>query len=135
MRFVPIKDQEQQSMQCLHRTRQGFIKERTASYNRLRGLVSEFGLIAPQSTEQLRKLAREHRENLPRWVSQCVDDLLPHVDSIELKIDEYDRILAKIAARNSRSKNIMKLRGVGPTTALVMDMILRMVASLPRGWV
>jgi transposase len=57
MRFVPIKDQEQQSMQCLHRTRQGFIEERTASYNRLRGLVSEFGLIASQSTEQLRKLA------------------------------------------------------------------------------
>ncbi len=34
MRFVPVKYEEQQSMQCLHRTRQGFIEERTASYNR-----------------------------------------------------------------------------------------------------
>ncbi len=117
MRFVPVKDEEQQSMQCLHRTHQGFIEERTASYNRLRGLVSEFGLVAPQSTEQLRRLAREHRKNLPGWVSQCVDDLLRHIDNIELKIAEYDRILAKIAARDSRSKNIMKLRSVGPTTA------------------
>lgn len=111
MHFVPVKDEEQLSMQCLHRTRQGFIEERTASYNWLRGLVSEFGLVAPQSTEQLRRLAREHRENLPGWVNQCVDDLLSHIDSIELKIAVYDRILAKIAVRDSRSKNIMKLRG------------------------
>lgn len=40
MRFVPVKDEEQQSMQCLHRTRQGFIEERTASYNRLRAFFA-----------------------------------------------------------------------------------------------
>jgi transposase len=72
------------------------VPERTTSYNRLRGLVSEFGLIAPQSTEQLRRLAREHRENLPGWVSQCVDDLLSHIDSIELKIAEYGSQTEKI---------------------------------------
>jgi transposase len=37
MRFVPVKDESQQAMQCLHRTRQGFIEEKTATYNRLRG--------------------------------------------------------------------------------------------------
>ena len=114
-------------MQCLHHTRQGFIEERTASYNRLRGLLSEFGLIAPQSTEQLRRQAREHRKNLPSWVSQCVDDLLSHIDNIELKIAEYDRILDKIVARDSRSKNIMKLRGIGPTTASTL------IASIGSG--
>ncbi|MGP2471175.1 IS110 family transposase [Yersinia sp. 2540 StPb PI] len=127
MRFVPVKDEEQEFMQCLHRTRQDFIEERTASYNRLPDLVSEFGLIAPQSTEQLRRLAREHLENLPGWVSQCVDDLLSHIDSIELKIAEYDRILTRIAARDSRSKNIMKLRGVGPRTASAL------IASIGNG--
>jgi transposase len=44
MRFVPVKDESQQAMQCLHRTRQGFIQERTATYNRLRGLISNLGL-------------------------------------------------------------------------------------------
>jgi transposase len=28
MRFVPVKDESQQAMQCLHRTRQGFIEEK-----------------------------------------------------------------------------------------------------------
>lgn len=31
MRFVPVKDESQQAMQCLHRTRQGFIEEKTAA--------------------------------------------------------------------------------------------------------
>ena len=38
MRFVPVKDIDQQAILCLHRTRQGFIEERTAHYNRVRAL-------------------------------------------------------------------------------------------------
>jgi len=54
MRFVPVKDIDQQAILCLHRTRQGFIEERTALYNRLRGLISEFGIVLPQKVERLR---------------------------------------------------------------------------------
>ena len=43
MRFVPVKEEHQQIILTLHRTRQGFVEERTATYNRLRGLMSEFG--------------------------------------------------------------------------------------------
>lgn len=43
MRFMPVKEEHQQAMLTLHRTRQGFIEERTALYNRLRGLIAEFG--------------------------------------------------------------------------------------------
>jgi transposase len=46
MRFVPIKSVEQQSDLSLHRVRQGFIEERTATLNRLRGLLAEFGCSA-----------------------------------------------------------------------------------------
>ena len=48
MRFVPVKSDEQQAILCLHRIRQGLIKERTALINQLRGLLSEFGLIMPK---------------------------------------------------------------------------------------
>jgi transposase len=44
MRFVPVKEEHQQIILCLHRTRQGFVEERTAIYNRIRGLISEFGI-------------------------------------------------------------------------------------------
>lgn len=40
MRFVPVKEEHQQIILCLHRTRNRFAEERTATYNRLRGLRS-----------------------------------------------------------------------------------------------
>jgi transposase len=45
MRFVPIKNVEQQSVLSLHRIRQGFVKARTAQANQIRGLLAEYGLI------------------------------------------------------------------------------------------
>tara|TARA_Y100000782_G_C10184716_1_gene265779 strand:- start:2472 stop:2996 length:525 start_codon:yes stop_codon:yes gene_type:complete len=49
-RFVSIKSEEQQAVRCLHRIRQGLIKDRTASINRLRGLLAEFGIVMPQGS-------------------------------------------------------------------------------------
>lgn len=47
MRFVAVKSVEQQAMLTVHRVRQGFVEERTAIINRIRGLLSEFGIVLP----------------------------------------------------------------------------------------
>lgn len=120
MRFVPVKDKGQQAMQCLHRTRQGFIEEKTAAYNRLRGLISEFGVIASQSTAALRYAAARHKDSLPAQVRQCIEDLLAHITRIEEQIAEYDRILSQVAKTDNRSQRLMKLQGIGPTTACAL---------------
>jgi transposase len=39
-RFVPVKTVEQQAQLVVHRARQGFVIERTACTNRIRGLLS-----------------------------------------------------------------------------------------------
>jgi transposase len=54
MRFVPIKTLEQQALLCLHRVRQRFIEERTATINRLRGLLAEFCFVMPQKAAECR---------------------------------------------------------------------------------
>src|SRR5476651_1822086 len=59
MRFVPIKDVEQQSVLALHTVRQSFVKARTAQANQIRGLLSEFGLIIPQGIANLAKQVPE----------------------------------------------------------------------------
>ena len=69
----------------------GFIEEKTATYNRLRGLISEFSVIAPQSTDALRHMFSEQKSFLPLQVQQYVHDLLVHIDRIEDNITEYDR--------------------------------------------
>src|ERR1700687_427793 len=48
MRFVPVKNIEQQAMLALHRARQGFVSARTAQANQIRGLLNEYGIVIPQ---------------------------------------------------------------------------------------
>ncbi len=117
MRFVPVKDELQQAALSLHRTRQGFVEERTATYNRLRGLLAEFGVVLPQKPERLRKEIGTHLEALPGWANRCIQDLLDHASRLEEKLDEYDRAISEIAREDERSKRLMQLRGIGPTTA------------------
>lgn len=117
MRFVPIKDEHRQATLCLHRTRQGFVAERTATYNRLRGLLSEFGVVLPQSPEKLRRDIGAHLDTLPSWARRCMSDLLEHATHLDERIDEYDRAISEIARADERSQRLMQLRGIGPTTA------------------
>jgi transposase len=46
MRFVEIKTTEQQSVLILHRTRQMFVRQRTALINAIRAHLAEFGIVA-----------------------------------------------------------------------------------------
>jgi transposase len=117
MRLVPIKEEHQQIILCLHRTRQGFVEERTATYNRLRGLISEFGIVLAQKVTGLRRAIGAHLEDLPGYAKQCIGDLLAHADALDARIDEYDRIIAQAARDDARSKRLMERPGIGPISA------------------
>ena len=54
MRFVPIKNVEQQDMLCLHRIREQLIKNRTALVNQIRGLLTEYGIVFANQIQKLR---------------------------------------------------------------------------------
>lgn len=117
MRFVPIKDEHQQAMLTLHRTRQGVVEERTALYNRLRGLIAEFGIVLPQKIERLHAEIGAHLEALPGWANRCVGDLLTHAERLDERIREYDQVIAQTARADVRSRHLVQLPGIGPTTA------------------
>jgi transposase len=55
MRFVRVKTLDQQSQLMVHRARQGFVAARTATINRIRGLLAEFGVVLPQKAEVVRR--------------------------------------------------------------------------------
>ena len=63
MRFVPIKNIEQQAILSVHRVRQGFVKARTAQANQIRGLLGEFGLVIPQGIYNVAKRVPEILED------------------------------------------------------------------------
>lgn len=47
MRFVPVKTPEQQAVLALHRSRQSFIKQRTAQANQIRGYWLNLASLCP----------------------------------------------------------------------------------------
>ena len=55
MRFVTVKSVAQQDVQALHRVREECVGQRTAKANQIRGLVGEYGLIAPLGISKLRQ--------------------------------------------------------------------------------
>ncbi len=55
MRFVPVKSVEQQDIQALHRVRCTVMSQRNAKANQIRGLVAEYGIVAPQQMLSLRR--------------------------------------------------------------------------------
>jgi len=55
MRFVAVKSIEQQDMLTLHRVREGLMKERVALINRIRGSLSEYGIVIAKNASNLRR--------------------------------------------------------------------------------
>jgi transposase len=127
MRFVPIKTIDQQAELFVHRARQGYIEERTALINRLRGLLSELGITLPLKASVMRRDVHSVLEDLPGWCNVVVGDMLVHLADLDERIATYDRHLAKIAKQNDRARLLMKLAGIGPTTASAI------VASIGNG--
>ena len=74
MRFVPIKNVEQQAILSVHRARQGFVKSRTAQANQIRGLLAEFGIVMPQGITSIAKrmpdILEDAENNLPGTMHQ-----------------------------------------------------------------
>jgi transposase len=115
MRFVPIKSLEQQSRLMVHRARQGFVEQRTATFNRIRGLLSEFGIVLPLKAATVRRQALAQLE--PGWANTVIGDLLSEVHRLDERIAQYDRHIAVMAKDDVRAKRLMQLSGVGATTA------------------
>jgi transposase len=117
MRFIPIKTPEQQAVLCLHRVRQGFIEERTATVNRLRGLLAEFGFVLPQSSAAVRHGVAELLEQLPQHAARALGDLLEHLRVLDARVREYEHSIQAHARENHAAQLALQRQGIGPITA------------------
>jgi transposase len=117
MRFVPVKSVDQQSRLMVHRARQGYVQARTATINRIRGLMSEFGIVLPQKAEVVRREAALHLEDLPGYANTVIGDLLSEVHHLDERVKQYDAHIKAMAKDCTPAQHLMQLMGVGPTTA------------------
>lgn len=120
MRFVPVKSVEQQGRLMVHRARQGFVEQRTATLNRIRGLLAELGIVLPLKAATVRSQAAARLEELPGWANTVIGDLLSEVHRLDERIAQYDRHLVEMARQDERARRLMQLTGVGETTATAL---------------
>jgi transposase len=62
MRFVPIKEVDQQDIQALHRVCERLIGARTALINEVHGLMLEYGIVMPKGVAKFRQAVVEKLE-------------------------------------------------------------------------
>ena len=127
MRYVAVKTVEQQDIQAIHRIRAELSSQRTAKGNQIRGLTSEYGLVAPRELTQLRIAIPIWLEDESNGLSQRFRRLLTglwhDLMTLDDRLQEMDREIALIAATDPAAKRLQQLRGVGPiiATAIVAN--------------
>ena len=124
MHFVKAKTVDQQDIQATHRIRRELMCHRTAKANQIRGLVTEYGLVAPLQMTSLRVA-------IPRWLEDAEnglterfrallhglwDDLL----TLDQRIETLNGDIGSIAKNDPVAQRLQQLRGVGPLVATAL---------------
>jgi transposase len=121
MRFVPIKNVEQQAVLSLHRVRQGFVAARTAQANQIRGLLAEFGLTIAQGighiTKRVPELIEDASNCLPGSFRCLIDRLLGHFKELDRQVDELQEQINTWHRASPQSCKLAQIPGIGPLTA------------------
>lgn len=121
MRFVPIKNEEQQAVLALHRARQGFVKARTAQANQIRGLLCEFGIVIPQGISHIAKrlpsILEDAENSLPDTMRTLIARLAGHLRMLDREVDELEAQIQDWHRQNEGSRRLAQIPGIGPITA------------------
>ena len=118
MRFVPVKEVDQQARLAWHRVREGYKTESLAIGNRLRGLLAEFGIVVAQSDAALRHvLADLDQAALPDEFKELIRGLQAHWAQVRMALDACDARVEAHARADARCVRLRAIIGVGPITA------------------
>jgi transposase len=121
MRFVPVKDIEQQTVLALHRARQGFVVERTAQANQMRGLLYELGIVIPKGIryvdKQLPEILEDAENGLPEISRSLFARLFEHFQRLGNQVKELESQIKAWHKQSAASERIEAIPGIGALTA------------------
>jgi len=121
MRFVPIKDEDQQAILLVHRIRQGRVREQTRTANQLRGLLAEFGIVLPRGLSTLKRewsrMRQREEARVPALAWTELDALYRRLGELHAEILAYDRKIRDHVRRDPRAQRLCEISGIGRITA------------------
>lgn len=121
MRFVPVKNTEQQALQGLHCVRDRVVKARTALLNEIRGLLGESGIILNKGVFAVRNhlpiLIEDAENGLCTALRALMKALHAELVSVDARLNDLDEQVKAHAHQDANAQRIQQLDGVGPITA------------------
>jgi len=110
MRFVAVKTIEQQDLQAAHRIRAELTKQRTAKANQIRGLVTEYGLVASKELGQLRRALpcwlEDAQNRLSGRFRRLLDGLGGDLQALDERVAELNREITRLAQNDPLAKRL-----------------------------
>jgi transposase len=137
MRCVPIKQVEQQDLQALHRVRERLIKARTALVNEIRGLLSEYGIVLPQSITKFRALIVSKLQNEQAKLTALGTEVFWHLYdeflNLEKRLAYDDEKLAAIGRAHPECQRLQTIPGIGPISATAILVAISDASQFKNG--
>jgi len=121
MRFVTIKSEAQQAVAGLHKLRALLVKQRTMVINQLRGLMAEFGVVAPRGAshvdELLPPLADPAAAAVPTLLADALVPMVELLHALERRIATLDRQILAWGRTQATFGHLITIPGFGPVLA------------------
>jgi transposase len=124
MRFVSVKQGEQQDIQSLHRVRSMAVRQRTQQVNQIRGLLLEYGIEIPKGRAQVRQhlpvILEDGENGLSAQFRALLADLYTELVHHDERIDELTGKLEQLAKETPMAKRLMTIPGIGALIATAL---------------
>ena len=137
IRPVPIKSVTQQVVGTLHRLRSGWVGERTARINALRGLLRELGFFIPVGRRHVLPDAWEIIQNadpgLPDALRPGLAALCEEIVGLSKRIEETEEQLKALAKQIPAVGRLFSVPGIGLLTATALYAFVGDISRFPSG--
>ena len=134
---VPIKTVAQQMLTSLHRMRQGWMADRTAKLNRLRGLLRELGHFIPVGAEkvvpEVWALLEDADSEIPDALRPLFAEAAEEVREIEARIKKVEVQLEALAPQLPAVVFLLSIPGIGLLTATALVAFIGDIRRFPSG--
>lgn len=122
---VPVKSEDQQVLQSLHRIRSQWQATRRQRICLARGLLGEFGLHLPTGASGIVARLNTLIEGAPTVLATVLSRVTEEIAHLDDKLRQLDRELTEIAKHNEVAQRLLTIPGIGVVTATAM------IASVP----
>jgi transposase len=136
MRFVPIKNVEQQAAAMLLRTRELLVRQRSQLANAFRAQMSELGIVGALGMASITKLAEKVRDpniSLPPVARLALLEMAEQIDALSDRIERLGQEIQAGVKADETARRLTSIPGVGPLIAATIRATVNDIGGFKTG--